>query len=105
MFVGVNVVFFPHALPGPSGHAAPLRRLPHRAFTFWNQVSTYGYMITAAGVVVFLVMLAEAAADLPPQGRPPTPGARAPPPWSGPCPSPPPFHQFNELPVIHSDGH
>ena len=30
------------------------------AFAFWNKVSSFGYLIALAGVVVFLVMLAEA---------------------------------------------
>jgi heme/copper-type cytochrome/quinol oxidase subunit 1 len=29
------------------------------AFTYWNEISSIGYLITIAGVVVFLIMLAE----------------------------------------------
>src|SRR4029453_5389727 len=59
-FFGGNLFFFPQNFLG-------LRGIPRRypdfpdAFTYWNQVSTIGYAITAFGVLVFLVVLLEAA--------------------------------------------
>ena len=102
MFVGVNVVFFPMHFLGMQG--MPRRYVDYPdAFAFWNKVSSDGYMVAAAGVLVFLVMLAEAAirhrkAEANPWGEGATTLE-----WT--LPSPPPFHQFNDLPVIESESH
>jgi cytochrome c oxidase subunit 1 len=73
------------------------------AFQYWNEVSTIGYIITAAGVGVFLLILVEAAvrrrkAEANPWGEGATTLE-----WT--LSSPPPFHQFNEPPVIKGDDH
>src|SRR5216110_2073578 len=54
MFIGVNMVFFPMHFLGLDGMP---RRIPDYtpAFTGWNQVATYGYMVTIAGVAVFFI--------------------------------------------------
>ncbi len=102
MFVGVNIVFFPQ-------HFLGLQSMPRRyidypeAYTLWNQVSSWGYVITAVGVVVFLVVLLEAAirrrkAEANPWGEGATTLE-----WT--LSSPPPHHQFNELPVVKDDHH
>ncbi|MDP1739049.1 MAG: cytochrome c oxidase subunit I [Caulobacter sp.] len=102
MFIGVNLVFFPQ-------HFLGLQAMPRRivdypdAFSLWNKVSTVGYIITAASVGVFLVILAEAAirrrkAEANPWGEGATTLE-----WT--LSSPPPFHQFNEPPVIKPDDH
>ena len=102
MFVGVNVVFFPMHFLGAQG--MPRRYVDYPdAFAFWNRVSSDGYMIAVAGVAVFLIMLAEAAirrrkAEANPWGDGATTLE-----WT--LPSPPPYHQFNELPVIEADSH
>src|SRR5512143_2753418 len=58
MFVGVNVIFFPQHFLGLQG--MPRRYIDYpEAFTYWNHVSSIGYLITIAGVAVFLIMLAE----------------------------------------------
>jgi cytochrome c oxidase subunit 1 len=101
-FVGVNVIFFPQHFLGLQG--MPRRYIDYpEAFTFWNRVSSIGYVITLVGVGVFLVMLAESAirrrkAEANPWGEGATTLE-----WT--LPSPPPFHQFNELPVIKADSH
>jgi cytochrome c oxidase subunit 1 len=101
-FVGVNLIFFPQHFLGLQG--MPRRYVDYPdAFTLWNQVSSIGYAITAFGVLVFLVMLAEAAisrrkAEANPWGEGATTLE-----WT--LPSPPPFHQFNELPVVKPDLH
>src|ERR1700712_4897196 len=57
MFVGVNVIFFPQHFLGLQG--MPRRYVDYPVqFAFWNKVSSFGYLITAAGVLVFLAMLA-----------------------------------------------
>src|ERR1700712_4554095 len=101
-FVGVNLIFFPQHFLGLQG--MPRRYVDYpEAFTLWNKVSSIGYAITAFGVLVFLVMLIEAAiarrkAVANPWGEGATTLE-----WT--LSSPPPFHQFNELPVVESDIH
>jgi cytochrome c oxidase subunit I len=102
MFVGVNLVFFPQHFLGLQG--MPRRYVDYTdAFTYWNHVSSIGYVVTLAGVGIFLVVLVESAirrrkAEANPWGEGATTLE-----WT--LPSPPPFHQFNELPVVTSDGH
>jgi cytochrome c oxidase subunit 1 len=102
MFVGVNVVFFPQHFLGLQG--MPRRYVDYpQAFAFWNKVSSIGYDITLVGVLVFLAVLVEAAvrrrkAEANPWGEGATTLE-----WT--LSSPPPFHQFNELPVIKADAH
>jgi cytochrome c oxidase subunit 1 len=101
-FVGVNIVFFPQHFLGLQG--MPRRYVDYpEGFAYWNYVSSVGYVITAVGVLVFLVILAEAAirrrkAEANPWGEGATTLE-----WT--LPSPPPFHQFNEPPVITPDRH
>jgi len=102
MFVGVNIVFFPQHFLGLQGMS---RRIIdyNVGFSFWNKVSSYGYLVTAVGVLVFLVMCAEAAvrrrkAVANPWGEGATTLE-----WT--LSSPPPHHQFNELPVILAEEH
>jgi len=102
MFVGVNIVFFPQHFLGLQG--MPRRYVDYPdAFTQWNYVSSVGYVITLAGVGVFLVMLIESAirrrkAVANPWGEGATTLE-----WT--LSSPPPFHQFNEPPVVKADNH
>src|SRR3954463_9486558 len=58
MFVGVNIVFFPMHFLGLQG--MPRRYIDYpAAFTYWNKIASYGYVVAAAGVVVFLMVLVE----------------------------------------------
>ena len=97
MFVGVNVIFFPQHFLGLQG--MPRRYVDYpTGFTFWNNISSWGYAITLVGVVVFLVMCIEAAivrrkGVANPWGEGATTLE-----WT--LSSPPPYHQFSELPVI-----
>jgi cytochrome c oxidase subunit 1 len=68
------------------------------AFTYWNHISSIGYAITLVGLVVFLVVLAEAAIRRRPARANPWGAGATTLEWT--LSSPPPFHQFNELPVI-----
>jgi cytochrome c oxidase subunit 1 len=101
-FVGVNLIFFPQHFLGLQG--MPRRYVDYPvAFSFWNKVSSEGYVVTLVGVGVFLLVLLEAAvrrrkAEANPWGEGATTLE-----WT--LPSPPPFHQFNELPVIKADSH
>jgi cytochrome c oxidase subunit 1 len=101
-FVGVNLIFFPQHFLGLQG--MPRRYVDYpEAFRFWNGISTDGYLITIAGVFVFLVVLLEAAirrrkAEANPWGEGATTLE-----WT--LSSPPPFHQFSDPPVFKSDSH
>ncbi|RAK60041.1 cytochrome c oxidase subunit I [Phenylobacterium hankyongense] len=101
-FVGVNTIFFPQHFLGLQG--MPRRYVDYpEAFTFWNKVSSIGYVITLVGVGVFLLMLLDAMVfrrkgEANPWGEGATTLE-----WT--LSSPPPFHQFNELPVVKSDIH
>jgi len=101
-FVGVNLIFFPMHFLGLQG--MPRRYVDYPdGFAYWNKVSSIGYAVTLAGVGVFLIMLIEAAvrhrkAEANPWGEGATTLE-----WT--LSSPPPRHQFNELPVIASDEH
>jgi cytochrome c oxidase subunit 1 len=101
MFVGVNLVFFPQHFLGLQG--MPRRYVDYPvAFSYWNKISSIGYAITLVGVGVFLLVLIEAAV----RRRKAVPN-----PWGAGATtlewtlsSPPPFHQFSELPVIEADA-
>jgi len=96
-FIGVNIVFFPQHFLGLAGMPRRIADYPD-AFAGWNFVSSIGSMISAAGTLVFFYgvvyafMRKEKAADNP-WGAGATTLE-----WT--LPSPPPFHQYNELPLI-----
>ena len=100
-FIGVNLIFFPQHFLGMQG--MPRRYIDYpEAFTLWNEVASWGYVVAGVGVIVFLVMLIESAvrrrkADANPWGEGATTLE-----WT--LPSPPPYHQFNELPHIRAEG-
>src|ERR1700712_2243923 len=101
-FVGVNLIFFPQHFLGLQGMPRRIVDYPD-AFSYWNHVSSIGYVVTLVGVGVFLLVLIDAMvsrrkAEANPWGE----GATT---LGGTLPSPPPFHQFNELPVVESDIH
>ncbi len=96
-FIGVNLIFFPQHFLGLAGMP---RRIPDYpdAYAGWNYISSIGSYISAVGVIIFLIMLAEMfmrkrrCADNP-WGEGATTLE-----WT--LSSPPPFHQYNELPKI-----
>ena len=96
-FIGSNLIFFPQHFLGLQG--MPRRYVDYTpAFEHWHTWSTYGYYVTAVGTVIFLIGLAEAMirrrkADANPWGEYATTLE-----WT--LPSPPPFHQFNDLPRV-----
>ena len=102
MFVGVNVIFFPQHFLGLQG--MPRRYVDYpSAFAFWNKVSSFGYLITVVGVAVFLIMLVEAVVRRRKGVANPWGVGATTLEWS--LSSPPPYHQFNELPIIHAEKH
>ncbi len=97
MFVGVNLVFFPQHFLGLQG--MPRRYVDYSdGYAYWNYVSSVGYVITLVGVLVFLIMLAEAAIRRRPGVANPWGEGATTLEWT--LSSPPPHHQFNELPVV-----
>jgi cytochrome c oxidase subunit 1 len=102
-FVGVNLVFFPMHFLGLQGMA---RRYPDftPALAYWNHIASLGYAITLVSVAVFFMNIISAF----------TMGKKAAPNYWGEgattlewtLSSPPPFHQFETLPVIEDKpGH
>jgi|CXWL01.1.fsa_nt_gi cytochrome c oxidase subunit 1 len=102
MFIGVNIIFFPQHFLGLQG--MPRRYVDYPdAFAYWNMVSSIGYAITAVGVIIFLITLAEMFIVKRKAGANPWGEGATTLEWT--LSSPPPFHQFNELPVIKPDSH
>ena len=105
-FIGVNVIFFPQHFLGLQGMP---RRYPDYAdaYAYWNEISSIGYEIMAGSMIFFFANLVYAFVA----------GKKAPANYWGEgattlewtLSSPPPYHQFSELPVIEdhhtSDDH
>ena len=101
-FVGVNLIFFPQHFLGLQG--MPRRYVDYPvAFAKWNYVSSMGYVVTLVGVGVFLLVLIEAMVRRRKAAANPWGEGATTLEWT--LSSPPPFHQFSELPVIHPDSH
>ena len=99
-FIGTNIIFFPQHFLGLQG--MPRRYVDYPdAFAFWNKVSSIGYAIMALSMGVFAILLVEAILRRRKgQANPWGEGATT---LEWTLPSPPPFHQFNELPRIGPD--
>ena len=97
MFVGVNLVFFPQHFLGLAG--MPRRYIDYPdAFAGWNAVSSYGSYISAISVLVFLYGVFEAFQKKRVAGANPWGAGATTLEWQ--LPSPPPFHQWEQLPRI-----
>ncbi|MEM8800033.1 MAG: cytochrome c oxidase subunit I [Pseudomonadota bacterium] len=99
-FISVNIIFFPQHFLGLQGMP---RRIPDYAdvYSLWNYVSSVGYALFVVSFIVFLYVAyrtftsKEKCADNP-WGE----GAQT---LEWTLPSPPPFHQFETIPVIKED--
>ena len=101
-FVGVNILFFPMHFLGLQGMP---RRYPDYpdAFAHYNEIASIGYVIMAIGMVFFFINLFwSLAAGRKAEGNPWGEGATT---LEWTLSSPPPFHQFETLPVIDEDRH
>jgi cytochrome c oxidase subunit I len=97
IFVSVNFTFFPMHFLGLAG--MPRRYIDYpEAFAFWNRVSSYGTYLSGVGALLFLYLLFDAFAKKRPAGNNPWGAGATTLEWT--LPSPPPFHQFETLPVI-----
>ncbi|MEI6438767.1 MAG: cytochrome c oxidase subunit I [Alphaproteobacteria bacterium] len=101
-FIGVNLIFFPQHFLGLQGMPRHYVDYPV-AFAKWNYVSSMGYAVTLVGVGVFLLILAEAVVRRRKAASNPWGEGATTLEWT--LSSPPPFHQFSELPVIEPDNH
>jgi cytochrome c oxidase subunit 1 len=95
MFIGVNIVFFPQHFLGLAGMPRRYADYPD-AFAVWNLVSSIGAYISTAGVVVFVVTVAEAFVRKRPAPDNPWGEGATTLEWT--LSSPPPLHQYNTLP-------
>ena len=96
-FIGVNVIFFPQHFSGLAGMP---RRIPDYpdAYAGFNMISSLGSYLTGVGTLLFIYIAYKTI----------TSGEKCPDnPWGESAdtlewtlPSPPPFHQFEELPRI-----
>jgi len=93
----VNLAFFPMHFLGLAGMPRRYADYPD-AYAGWNYVSSIGAFIAGFGVLIFLVMIAEAFAKK--RKAPDNPWGVGATTLEWTLPSPPPFHQFNELPKI-----
>jgi cytochrome c oxidase subunit 1 len=102
-FIGVNTLFFPMHFLGIQGMP---RRYPDYtpAYEYWNKIaSDYGYTIMAASTLVFFINIAYAfVAGKKAEGNYWGEGATT---LEWTLSSPPPFHQFETLPVIDDNAH
>jgi cytochrome c oxidase subunit I len=96
-FVGVNLVFFPQHFLGLAG--MPRRYIDYpEVYAGWNQISSYGSYLSAVGVLIFLYGVFQAYARKEQAADNPWGSGATTLEWT--LSSPPPFHQFNTLPVI-----
>ena len=100
----MNVIFFPQHFLGLQGMP---RRYPDyaEAYAYWNEISSIGYMIMAASMVFFFVNIVYAFVAGKKVGNNPWGEGATTLEWT--LSSPPPFHQFETLPVIedHHTAH
>lgn len=100
MFVGMNLTFAPMHMLGLNGMPRRTYRYPEGlGFDLWNLVATVGSFVLALGVLLFLINAwsgwrrGEMAGPDPWDGRTLE--------WT--IPSPPPVHNFDEIPVVHAE--
>ncbi len=103
MFVGINLTFFPQHFLGLAG--MPRRYIDYPdAYALWNWVSSVGSFISGGSLLIFFYCVFDAFSRKQAAGDNPWGVGATTLEWT--LPSPPPFHQFNDLPRIVEDaGH
>ncbi len=96
-FIGVNLIFFPQHFLGLAGMP---RRIPDYpdAYALWNYWSSIGYGVMFIGLIFFFIGVVMTLRSKERVGNNQWGDAATTLEWT--LPSPPPFHQFNELPRI-----
>ncbi len=97
-FISVNIVFFPQHFLGLAGMPRRYVDYPDE-FAFWNHVSSYGYYMLAVGTL-FFIWIAIKTVYFGKQKCADNPWGEGATTLEWTLTSPPPFHQFNELPRI-----
>jgi cytochrome c oxidase subunit I len=102
MFVGINLTFFPQHFLGLAG--MPRRYIDYPdAFHLWNEVSSIGSFISGGSLLIFFYCVYDAFSRKVPAGDNPWgPGATT---LEWTLSSPPPYHQFNDLPHFAETSH
>ena len=96
-FVGVNLTFFPMHFLGLAG--MPRRYIDYPdAFAGWNYVASIGSFISAAGAILFLIVIAEAFISRRKAAANPYGAGATTLEWQ--VSSPPPYHTFDDLPKV-----
>ena len=96
-FIGVNLVFFPMHFLGLAG--MPRRYVDYPdAFHGWNEVASIGSYISGLGLLIFFIGVAEAFMRKRVAGDNPWGVGATTLEWT--LSSPPPFHQYEKLPLI-----
>jgi cytochrome c oxidase subunit 1 len=96
-FVGANLIFFPQHFLGLQG--MPRRYVDYAdGYAMWNMVSSMGYVVMLVGMAAFFLVLIESIMRRRPAEANPWGEGATTLEWT--LSSPPPFHQFNELPRI-----
>ncbi len=95
LFVGINLTFFPQHFLGLAG--MPRRYIDYpAAFHLWNEVSSIGSFIAGGSMLIFFYCVYDAFRRKQAAGDNPWgPGATT---LEWTLSSPPPYHQFNDLP-------
>ncbi|HZP70156.1 MAG TPA: cytochrome c oxidase subunit I [Pseudolabrys sp.] len=96
-FVGANLIFFPQHFLGLAGMPRRIVDYPD-AFAPWNYVSSVGAYIFGFGLLVFFANMVGAFRRKEPAGDNPWGVGATTLEWT--LSSPPPFHQFEKLPLI-----
>ena len=96
-FIGANTIFFPQHFLGLAGMPRRIADYPD-AFAGWNLVSSIGSYIFAIGLVIFATNMVLAFRQKKPAGANPWGEGATTLEWT--LSSPPPFHQFEVLPLI-----
>ena len=101
-FIGTNLTFFPQHFLGLAGMP---RRIPdypdvYAGFNYWSSIGSY---IAAAGAIWFLIVVAEMFVKKRKAGNNPWGEGAKTLEWT--LPSPPPFHTFEQQPVITDAPH
>jgi len=96
-FVGVNLTFFPQHFLGLAGMPRRIVDYPD-AYAGWNFISSIGSYISAFGVLVFFFTMALAFVQKRRAADNPWGAGATTLEWT--LSSPPPFHQYSELPLI-----
>jgi len=97
IFVSVNITFFPQHFLGLAGMPRRYIDFPD-AFGLWNRVSSFGTYLSGVGALLFVYLLYDTFAKRRLAGDNPWGAGATTLEWT--LSSPPPFHQFETLPLI-----